>query len=111
MIASPAANEYATCRRDLFRAYRDLALTVVDSSRSDDLDPDSFGELVLQLVEAVISIRASNRPVTTSVARAIASSCLRLCGVDPDAILAAQSVAGARLDAFAATNGSDATSR
>lgn len=104
VMSSPAAEEYAACRHDLLCAYRDLAITVIDSSRSDGLDPDSLGELLLQLVEAVISIRANGRNVTTSVTRAIASSCLRLCGVASDALLAAQSVAQDRLNTFAATN-------
>lgn len=101
VMSSPAAEEYAACRHDLLRAYRDLAITVVDSSGSDGLDPDSLGELVLQLVEGVINIRASGRTITTSVAEAIASSCLRICGTETSAVLAARSVAQDRLEAFA----------
>ena len=104
VMSSPAADEYAARRHNLLRAYRDLAITVVDSSRSDDLDPDDLGELLLQLVETVISIRANGRNATASVARSIASSCLRLCGVGADAILAARPVAVDRLDAFSTAN-------
>lgn len=100
VMSSPAAEEYAACRHDLLHAYRELATTTVDTSRSGDLDPDSLGELVLQLVEAVISLRASGRTITTSVARTVASSCLRLCGVGTDVLVATQSVAQDRLDAF-----------
>lgn len=101
VMSSPAAEEYAAGRRDLLRAYRDLAIAVIDPPRSDELDPDNLGELLLQLVEAVISIRVGGRPITTSVTRAIASSCLRICGVDTDAVLAAQLIAQDRLHAFA----------
>lgn len=103
VMSSPAADEYAACRHDLLRAERDLATRVVDSSRSGDLDPDNLGELVLRLVESVISIRANGRTITTPIAGAIASSCLRLCCVSAGAGLAAQSIAQHRLDAFATT--------
>ena len=103
VMSSPAAEEYAACRQDLLRSYGDLATTILDSSRSDELDPNSLGELVLQLVETVIGTRASGRAITNSVARAIASTCLRLCGADTNAVLAAQSVVQDRLDAFTNT--------
>jgi len=102
VMSSEAAKEYAASRRDLLRAYRDLVATVVDESRSDDLDPDELGELVLQLVEAVIGIRASGRIVTMSTVHAVASSCLRLCGVESAALATARSIAQDRLDAFTA---------
>ncbi|MFI5623967.1 TetR/AcrR family transcriptional regulator [Nocardioides sp. NPDC051685] len=101
VMASPVATEYVAGRRDLLGAYRDLATAVLDSSRSEALDPDSLGELVLQLVETVISVRASGRAITNTVTRAIAASCLSLCGADTNAVLSAQSVVRDRLDAFA----------
>lgn len=101
IVSSPAAEEYVASRNDLLNAYRDLAHTAATESRTDDLDPEDLGELVLQLVEGVIRIRARGRAITTSTARSIASSCLRLCGVGADDLLVARSVAQERLADFA----------
>ncbi|MGY0389538.1 hypothetical protein ACWZJV_21430 [Nocardioides sp. WG-D5] len=101
IVSSPAAEGYVASRNDLLTAYRDLANTVATESRTDNHDPEDLGDLVLQLVEGVIAIRASGRSITTSTARSIASSCLRLCGVGTEDLRVAQSVAQTRLAEFA----------
>lgn len=111
IVSSPAAEEYVASRNDLLSAYQDLAHSVANESGTDDLGPEDLGpedlgELVLQLVEGVIRIRARGRAIATSTARSIASSCLRLCGVGADDLLVARSVAQERLAEFAASRGS-----
>lgn len=102
VMSSPAAQEYAASRRDLLDAYCRLADTVIDGTQPDDLDRDERGELLLQHVENVIGLRAGGRPVSRSMAHAIASSCLRLCGVETSALRTAREVALERFDLFRA---------
>jgi len=54
-----------------------------------DLPAERIGELLIQLVEVVIQIRRSREPEAAD-ADAIASSCLRLCGLGEPAVTAAR---------------------
>lgn len=98
VLSSPAAKAYETGRVDLLDAYRRLTSATIDDAKSDDLDSDSLGELILQLVETVIGLRAAGRTVPSSTAHTIATSCLRLCGVKAEALRSARRTAQIRYD-------------
>lgn len=102
VMSSPAAQEYAASRRDLLDAYCRLADTIIDETHLDDLEREGRGELLLQYAENVIGIRASGRSISRSMAHAIASSCLRVCGVETSALRTARAVALERFDMFRA---------
>jgi AcrR family transcriptional regulator len=60
------------------------------------LPTDRLGELLIQLVEVVIQIRRTREP-TDADTTAIATSCLRLCGLGEDAVAEAAGHAAALL--------------
>jgi AcrR family transcriptional regulator len=60
------------------------------------LGEERLGELLMQLVEVVIQVRRE-RILTTADEAAVADSCLRLCGLDEEAVAAARAPAAALL--------------
>lgn len=97
--------EVLTDRFDAFRAdrsrlqqsYGALGAAAATQGVTAGIPPERLGGLLIQLVEVVIQIRRSRapEPADTDV---IASSCLRLCGLDE------RTVAAARDDAYALLN-------
>ena len=72
-------------RRQLQEAYARLAAEVATNGVLTRTSPAQLGELLIQLTEVVIQIRRVRNPGDAD-AEAIAASCLRLCGLDDDAI-------------------------
>ncbi|MEV5802297.1 TetR/AcrR family transcriptional regulator [Streptomyces collinus] len=100
--------EVRTERFDAFRAergrlqanYGALGALAATGDVARSMPAERIGELLIQLVEVVIQIRHSREPEPADT-DAIASSCLRLCG------LAEREVAAARDRAEELLNGSD----
>jgi AcrR family transcriptional regulator len=76
-------------RRELQEAYARLAEQVATTGVLAWTTPAQLGELLIQLTEVVIQIRRVRDPADAD-AGAIAASCLRLCGLDDDAIESAR---------------------
>ncbi|KMS76516.1 TetR family transcriptional regulator [Streptomyces viridochromogenes] len=84
-------------RFDAFRAdrgrlqesYGALGALAAAEGVARSLPPERIGELLIQLVEVVIQIRRSREPEAAD-RDAIASSCLRLCGLGEPAVAAAR---------------------
>ncbi|MET8452786.1 TetR/AcrR family transcriptional regulator [Streptomyces sp. NPDC005209] len=95
-------------RFDAFRSYRGqlqesygaLGALAGAENVARDLPPERIGELLIQLVEVVIQIRRSREPEAADT-DAIASSCLRLCGLGESAVAAARDEARVLLSRLA----------
>lgn len=80
---------FRTERRELQRAYGRLGTQAARADVVAQITPARLGELLIQLTEAVIPIRRVREP-DSSDGTAIASSCLRLCGLDDHEIARAR---------------------
>jgi AcrR family transcriptional regulator len=78
-------DEFRAERRQLQEAYGRLASQAATPTVLSLLTPTQLGELLIQLTEVVIQIRRVREP-DDSDAAAIATSCLRLCGLQDAAI-------------------------
>ena len=76
-------------RGQLQESYGALGALAAAEGVARSLPPERIGELLIQLVEVVIQIRRSREPEAADT-DAIASSCLRLCGLDEAAVAAAR---------------------
>jgi AcrR family transcriptional regulator len=81
-------------RSELQESYGRIGTRAATPAVRSQLTPTQFGELLIQLTEVVIQIRRVREP-DRSDADAIATSCLRLCGLGDDAIAEARTVAHA----------------
>lgn len=87
---SEAYEEFRGDRHELLAAYGELGAEVAAKSGGTTALPEELGELLIQLVEVVISIRTSGETVDCDRADRIASTCLRICGASPAQIDAAK---------------------
>ncbi|MFI5626051.1 hypothetical protein ACIA03_21475 [Nocardioides sp. NPDC051685] len=74
--------EFIAVRDDLAATYARLATCVATFELLDLVGPARLGQKLVHTVEEVIGIRASDRLVGTDEEVWMASSCLKLCGVD-----------------------------
>ncbi|MBC7274990.1 MAG: TetR/AcrR family transcriptional regulator [Nocardioides sp.] len=86
----------------LVEAYADLASRVATETVLSTIGLKQLGNMLIQQVEGVINMRTEDpvRRISCPEAWAIASSCLRICGVSEDKIIAANEVAVDMLDDF-----------
>jgi AcrR family transcriptional regulator len=87
-------------RGQLQESYGALGAAAAPEAVTHSLSPQRIGELLIQLVEVVIQIRRTREPEAADT-DAIASSCLRLCGLDEPAVAAAADEARALLSRLA----------
>ncbi|MFE5813240.1 TetR/AcrR family transcriptional regulator [Streptomyces sp. NPDC056479] len=95
-------------RFDAFRAdrgrlqhsYGVLGASAAAEGVTGSMPSERIGELLIQLVEVVIQIRRSREPEADDT-DAIASSCLRLCGLDEQTVAAARDEAHVLLSGLA----------
>jgi hypothetical protein len=99
VIASPVYDRYGHLRGDLVAGYGRVAQRAAGERISASSGEPGLGELLVQMVEGVVSLRREDRVGSTTVAT-IAAACLRLCGIAEDAIEQAR---GAALTALART--------
>jgi AcrR family transcriptional regulator len=87
-------DDFRADRRQLQEAYGRLGAQVAATETLCRITPNQLGELLIQLTEVVIQIRRVREP-SDSDAAAIATSCLRVCGLSDDAIENARAEAAA----------------
>lgn len=83
VTSQPLFEDARTVRRELIDAYDRIASHLTDDRHHHDL---RLGNVLLQLVEVVISIRRVGDALTDVKRHAIAASALRLCGVSEEQI-------------------------
>ena len=97
VIASPVYDRYRHLRGDLVAGYGRVGLRAAAGRAAASSGGPGLGELLLQMVESVVSLLREDR-VDSSTVPTIASACLRLCGVAEESIEQARQPA---LDALA----------
>jgi len=85
-------DDFRAERRQLQEAYGRLGFRAADGDVLARMTSTQLGELLIQAAEVVIQIRRVREPAAAD-ADAIATSCLRLCGLKRDAINEARSAA------------------
>ncbi|WP_328531249.1 TetR/AcrR family transcriptional regulator [Nocardioides sp. NBC_00368] len=83
--------EFQPALQELTAAYGRLGADIVSRPVAATVSVDQLGGLLVQAVEVVIRIRSRRVEVTSAHARAIAATCLRICGV-PEARIARTTV-------------------
>lgn len=86
-------DEFTAARDDLAATYARLAEPITTPEVLGALGPIRLGEKLVHNVEEVIGLRNAGRRIDSDEAAGIASSCLRLCGVDQARIELAQKTA------------------
>ncbi|OIJ27513.1 TetR/AcrR family transcriptional regulator [Nocardioides luteus] len=89
--SSEVFGEFEPALQELTAAYGRLGAQVVSGPVAATVTTDQLGGLLIQAVEVVIRIRSRGATVTPAQARAIAATCLRICGV-PEVRIARASV-------------------
>ncbi|MFJ2755573.1 TetR/AcrR family transcriptional regulator [Nocardioides sp. NPDC087217] len=84
--SSEVFEEFEPALQALTAAYGRLGATVVSGSVAAIVNLDQLAGLLIQVVEVVIRIRSRGEEVTRADARAIAATCLRICGVPEERI-------------------------
>ncbi|MFC5220344.1 TetR/AcrR family transcriptional regulator [Streptomyces coerulescens] len=87
-------------RGRLQQSYGALGSLAATEAVTGSMQPDRIGELLIQLVEVVIQIRRSRDPDAADT-DVVASSCLRLCGLDEPTVAAARDEAHVLLTSLA----------
>lgn len=84
--SSEVFEEFEPALRELVAAYGRLGAGIVSSPVAAAVGVDQLGGLLVQVVEVVIRIRSRGDEVTGAHARAIAATCLRMCGAPEERI-------------------------
>lgn len=105
--SSEVFGEFEPALRELRAAYSRLGAAVVSGPVAASVGVDQLGGLLDQVVEVVIRVRSRGDEVTRAHARAIAATCLRVCGVRDARITLAATAAEEVMPMFA----TDARSR
>jgi AcrR family transcriptional regulator len=84
--SSEVFEEFRPAFRELVAAYGRLGAGVVSGPVAASVGVDQLGGLLVQVVEVVIRIRSRGDEVTGAHARAIAATCLRICGASEERI-------------------------
>jgi AcrR family transcriptional regulator len=94
-------DEFIATRDELVGTYARLAASIAEPALLDPIGATRLGQKLLHSVEEVIGIRAAGGLVGIDEAAWIASSCLRLCGVDDARIELVAKTADTLLDQLA----------
>ncbi|MER7481610.1 helix-turn-helix domain-containing protein [Streptomyces sp. NPDC126510] len=89
VLAAGRFDAFRADRERLQEGYGRIGTLAATQDVVRGLPPERIGELLIQLVEVVIQIRRSREPDAADT-DAIASSCVRLCGLDEAALAAAR---------------------
>jgi AcrR family transcriptional regulator len=89
--------EFTEAREDLAATYARLAEPIATPAVLGSLGPTRLGEKLVHNVEEVIGLRNAGRRIDADESASIASSCLRLCGIDQARIDLAQRTADTHL--------------
>ena len=102
-------DEFTQARSDLAATYARLAEPIATSEVLGALGPVRLGEKLVHNVEEVLGLRNAGRRIDVDESASIASSCLRLCGIDQARIDLAQKTADTLLDQLEPVVGSGLT--
>ncbi|MER7558730.1 helix-turn-helix domain-containing protein [Nocardioides sp. NPDC126508] len=91
-------DEFTDARANLAATYARLVEPIATPEVLGALGPVRLGEKLVHSVDEVIGLRNAGRRIEVEEAAEIASSCLRMCGVDQARIEAAQKTADVLLD-------------
>lgn len=97
VTSQPLCERSKTVRRELVDAYDRIASHLADDRRQHEL---RLGNVLLQLVEVVISIRRMGDALTDAKRHAIAASALRICDVLDEQIWTAAIIADCLVERF-----------
>lgn len=86
MTNSKAYIPFGFAYQDLTDAYARLGAQVTSPEVTATLSARQLGQLLMQQVESATEIRHVGEPLTSEDTRSIATSCLRVCGVDQETI-------------------------
>lgn len=86
-------DEFTEARSDLAATYARLAEPIATPEVLGALGPIRLGEKLVHNVEEVIGLRNAGRRIDADESASVASSCLRLCGIDQGRIGLAQETA------------------
>ncbi|MGH3349352.1 MAG: TetR/AcrR family transcriptional regulator [Nocardioides sp.] len=89
VTSSGAYDAFRSTRAELADAYGRLAAQVAGPGIADGPEPRHLGEMLMHLVEVVTSLRGIGVTIDHATADAIASTCLRACGISDDRIATA----------------------
>lgn len=98
--SSEVFEEFQPAFRELVAAYGRLGAGIVSSPVAAAVGVDQLGGLLVQVVEVVIRIRSRGDEVTGAQARAIAATCLRICGASEERIARAAAAADELLPTY-----------
>jgi AcrR family transcriptional regulator len=74
------SSEYEVARSDLRRTYATLGIACASDAVLSTIGKDQLGDLLITTVESVVGSRANGDVVTQMELRAVAATCLRVCG-------------------------------
>ncbi|SDK49429.1 transcriptional regulator, TetR family [Nocardioides sp. YR527] len=90
---SEVFEEFQPALQELTDAYGRLGAGVVSGPVAATVSMDQLGGLLIQVVEVVIRIRSRGEDVTPAQTRAIAATCLRICGAPQERVVRATTTA------------------
>ena len=90
---SEVFGEFEPALQELTAAYGRLGAAVISGSAAATVSMDQLGALLVQVVEVVIRIRSRGEDVAPAQTRAIAATCLRICGVPEERVVRATTTA------------------
>lgn len=93
VIRAEVGTEYEEARQELRHAYGVLGLSCATEAVTSTIGKSQLGGLILQNVESVIRTRVEGDTVDEDALRAVAASCLRICGVPEERVQAAADAA------------------
>ncbi|WP_328528748.1 TetR/AcrR family transcriptional regulator [Nocardioides sp. NBC_00368] len=95
VTSSEAFDAFRSIRDELARAYGRIATQAGDPGAAHAAEPRHLGEMLIHLVEVTTSLRSIGVTIDEETADAIASTCLRACGIPESRITSAASSAAA----------------
>lgn len=97
VTSSEAFDAFRGIRAELADAYGRIARTAAPGVTTA-AEPGHLGEMLMHLVEVTTSLRSSGVPIDDATAAAIATTCLRACGIPERRITPAASSAASLVD-------------
>lgn len=98
VATSEAFDAFRSTRAELASAYARIAARVASPGVAATTGARHLGEMLIHLVEVTTSMRSIGLPIDETAADAIASTCLRACGISESHIVAAAASAAPLLD-------------
>ncbi|NGN93589.1 TetR/AcrR family transcriptional regulator [Nocardioides sp. KC13] len=98
VTSSEAFDAFRSTRAELADAYGRLAARAAVPAATHTAEPRHLGEMLIHLVEVTTTLRSIGVTIDAETADAIASTCLRACGIPDSRIVTAASAAATIVD-------------